>query len=1109
MSATRYTQQPVTRIGATYSGGLVRDILIEVDRQCRRIQGLLDDASASSSGSLVGAPSNASYVTLGGNSSLTSERTLTGTTNQITVTDGGANSTVTLSAPQNLHTGANFQINSLGIGTAAAGSGGYNIWADLNTDLDAGILLLRSVAPNINVINPFPSYIRMRDESGNYFFDVTSFGSLLLSYTTTAGRVNQDKLRFSVSAPSTQSTANVVEFTRAISSTDYASFTVLGGGGVQMGDTSSAGAAVKRLILQAGASQSANIFEVFSSAAASLASISSTGKLVLGITAPALQLSSGGTSGAVLTSDASGNASWATLLSAGLAPNTSSYVVIGADAGLTAERVLTAGTGIQITDGGANTTVTILVDQSFSPTWTGTHTFNNSTTPLKATNASAATVFEVQPTGKVIIGDQTAGTGRFWSMTVAAASNGTVLIEDSDGTDLLNLRTKTTWSDAAQGVQHQWGDAFTSNRRVIVTGQGATGSVLDRLGFTSAFTLFTNARHDAADMTVQASEIVEVLNSSVNGTNASVLLTLRTNRTTQTGDLFQAISAVAGAATCQLDLKAMWTTTIKSGSFWVDATDVTKKLALTVSGVTTGTTRTWTVGNYSGYPTVPTNEGTSGQLLRSAGAAAQPTWTTATFPDSGTSGGILGYTAAGTLASSVLLTANALVLGGGAGATPTPMASLGTTTTVLHGNAAGAPTFGAVSLTADVTGTLAVGNGGTGLATYAVGDMLYASATTTLGKISGGSQGQILRMGASSTPAWSSWFTPSTFASGDLVYGSSANTLAGLAVAANGKFLTVSASFPAWVTIANSDLPATISSKTLDDTNTATFKDTNFTLEDDADTTKKVKFQLSGINTLTTQTINIPGLSGTATMALEENANTWTNSNDFTGGGVSVADTLFSIIKNGSPTNYVNFSCTSITGAKVLTLPNVTTTLAGLGVTQTFTAMQTIDTTGDVAGLQIRFDATFDTAKPFDVYDTSGGSSVLYVDSIGRTVANQIVIIGGSFNAILAASITGSDKTFTLPDITGTAAVLQGAQTFTGAKTFTAGVARVNTAGTGWTFSDVTVTTTKGALDVSALAPSSTTVFSMYGVASIITTDLNTVCIDGDVLTYDDEVLVY
>lgn len=72
----------------------------------------------------------------------------------------------------------------------------------------------------------------------------------------------------------------------------------------------------------------------------------------------------------------------------------------------------------------------------------------------------------------------------------------------------------------------------------------------------------------------------------------------------------------------------------------------------------------------------------------------------------GTSGGILGYTASGVLASSVALTASALVLGGGAGATPTPMASLGTTTTILHGNAAGAPTFGAVVI-ADLAAAVA------------------------------------------------------------------------------------------------------------------------------------------------------------------------------------------------------------------------------------------------------------------------------------------------------------------------------------------------------------------------------------------------------------------
>ncbi len=72
----------------------------------------------------------------------------------------------------------------------------------------------------------------------------------------------------------------------------------------------------------------------------------------------------------------------------------------------------------------------------------------------------------------------------------------------------------------------------------------------------------------------------------------------------------------------------------------------------------------------------------------------------------GSSGGVPYFSAVNTLTSSAALSANQLVLGGGIGGAPSTPLSLGTTTTVLHGNAAGAPTWGAVSLTTDVTGTL-------------------------------------------------------------------------------------------------------------------------------------------------------------------------------------------------------------------------------------------------------------------------------------------------------------------------------------------------------------------------------------------------------------------
>lgn len=81
---------------------------------------------------------------------------------------------------------------------------------------------------------------------------------------------------------------------------------------------------------------------------------------------------------------------------------------------------------------------------------------------------------------------------------------------------------------------------------------------------------------------------------------------------------------------------------------------------------------------------------------------------------SGISGGILGFTTTGTLTSSPLLNANALVIGGGVGATPTTLA-LGTANQILTVNSSGtaythrlirstlSPNWGIVNLAASVT----------------------------------------------------------------------------------------------------------------------------------------------------------------------------------------------------------------------------------------------------------------------------------------------------------------------------------------------------------------------------------------------------------------------
>lgn len=213
----------------------------------------------------------------------------------------------------------------------------------------------------------------------------------------------------------------------------------------------------------------------------------------------------------------------------------------------------------------------------------------------------------------------------------------------------------------------------------------------------------------------------------------------------------------------------------------------------------------------------------------------------------GTSGGILAFTATGTLASSAALAANQLVVGGGAGVVPATLGSLGTTTTLLHGNAAGAPTFGAVVLTTDVSGILPSANGGTanafftvsgpatstktytfpnasttvlttnaavtaaqggtGQTSYTTGDLLQATAATTLSKLAAIATGNALISGGVATastwgkigltthitgtlPVANGGTNLTTYTVGDLIYASATTTLARLAASTSGLVLT-------------------------------------------------------------------------------------------------------------------------------------------------------------------------------------------------------------------------------------------------------------------------------------------------------------------------------
>lgn len=120
-------------------------------------------------------------------------------------------------------------------------------------------------------------------------------------------------------------------------------------------------------------------------------------------------------------------------------------------------------------------------------------------------------------------------------------------------------------------------------------------------------------------------------------------------------------------------------------------------------------------------------------------------------------------------ASTTILTTNAAVTGaqGGTGQTTTAVGDLlqgaaantwaklsavATGNVLISGGVTTASSWGKVGLTTHVTGTLAEGNGGVNQTTYAQGDMLYASATNTLSKLTVGAAKTFLQGGT--TPSW-------------------------------------------------------------------------------------------------------------------------------------------------------------------------------------------------------------------------------------------------------------------------------------------------------------------------------------------------------------------